>query len=182
MTAVLASDGYNIEHMLNKSRGAWAYTLFDMAERPKPECINRLAAIEGVIRVRLYHKGGYMNTQNLSSPSAWHCQAVVACTGIDLHKFSVIACDQFSAQPQLAYDRRYVKDNPSTLNMILPEAYLDYDQDERITLVHNTMWHYLSQKVLVDRGESMVFVHRRTTSGIRAGLWYPLTLSAMTTH
>ena len=53
MTAVLACQGHNIDHMLNKSRGAWAYTLFDLADRPTADCLDRLAAIEGVVRVRL---------------------------------------------------------------------------------------------------------------------------------
>lgn len=53
MTAVLASEGHNIDHMLNKSRGAWAYTLLDLADKPTPACLKRLSSIQGVVRVRL---------------------------------------------------------------------------------------------------------------------------------
>ena len=38
ITAVLAQNRLNIEHMLNHSRGAWAYTLIDLLEQPSQEC------------------------------------------------------------------------------------------------------------------------------------------------
>lgn len=53
MTAALAEAGHNIEHMLNSSRGEWAYTLFDLATEPDAACIERLCAIQGVVRVRV---------------------------------------------------------------------------------------------------------------------------------
>ncbi|MFV0497038.1 MAG: phosphoglycerate dehydrogenase [Candidatus Fimivivens sp.] len=53
MTAVLADAGHNIEHMVNSSRGEWAYTLMDLASAPDAACLERLCAIEGVIRVRV---------------------------------------------------------------------------------------------------------------------------------
>lgn len=53
MTAVLAEAGHNIEHMLNSSRGEWAYTLFDLATEPDADCIERLCTIQGVVRVRV---------------------------------------------------------------------------------------------------------------------------------
>lgn len=53
MTAVLAEAGHNIEHMVNSSRGEWAYTLFDLATEPDAGCLERLSAIGGVVRVRV---------------------------------------------------------------------------------------------------------------------------------
>ncbi len=53
VTAVLAGEGHNIDHMLNRSRGDWAYTLIDVAERPSEACVHALNAIEGVVRVRI---------------------------------------------------------------------------------------------------------------------------------
>ena len=97
--------------------------------------------------------------------------------GIDLHKFSVIACDQFSAQPEY-WDTTedIVGDSPSTLKMILPEARLGLNQNELIDSVHKTMEQYLKEKILADCKESFVFVHRRTSSGIRRGLVVSLDL------
>lgn len=53
ITAVLAEAGHNIEHMVNSSRGEWAYTMLDLASEPDAACIERLSAINGVIRVRV---------------------------------------------------------------------------------------------------------------------------------
>lgn len=53
ITAVLADAGHNIEHMLNSSRGEWAYTLLNIASKPDRECLDKICAIDGVIRVRV---------------------------------------------------------------------------------------------------------------------------------
>ena len=53
ITAVLAQNRLNIEHMLNHSRNAWAYTLIDLLEKPSQECLDVLAGIDGVVRVLL---------------------------------------------------------------------------------------------------------------------------------
>lgn len=53
ITAILANGGYNIEHMVNSSRGEWAYTLLDIADEPSADCIEQIKAIDGVVRVRL---------------------------------------------------------------------------------------------------------------------------------
>ncbi|MEG1849903.1 MAG: phosphoglycerate dehydrogenase, partial [Oscillospiraceae bacterium] len=53
ITAVLATAGLNIDHMLNKSRGAWAYTLLDLGGTPDESCVAKLRAIDGVVRVRV---------------------------------------------------------------------------------------------------------------------------------
>lgn len=45
--------GVNIENMLNKSRGDYAYTMLDVSEKPGEETLAKLSAIDGVIRVRV---------------------------------------------------------------------------------------------------------------------------------
>ena len=52
ITAALAESGCNIEHMVNSSRGEWAYTMLDLATAPDRACLDRIAAIDGVVRVR----------------------------------------------------------------------------------------------------------------------------------
>ncbi len=54
ITAVLAAEGHKIDHMLNKSRGAYAYTLIDLEQMPTPDCLAKLRAIGGVLRVRTF--------------------------------------------------------------------------------------------------------------------------------
>ncbi len=93
--------------------------------------------------------------------------------GIDLHKWSVIACDQYTSQP--AYWNgvsRFVGDLPSTLKLILPEYALDApDRYERISTIHNTMADYLNQGILVPQPAGFMLVHREAPGGVcRTGL------------
>ena len=69
---------------------------------------------------------------------------------VDMNKWSVIACDQFTEQ-RAYWDKltELVGDAPSTLAMILPEAYLeDNDVQERIQSANRTMEQYLNNGVL----------------------------------
>ncbi len=52
ITALLAAEGNNIEHMINTSKGEWAYTLLELADRPSPESLGKISEIDGVVRVR----------------------------------------------------------------------------------------------------------------------------------
>lgn len=67
--------------------------------------------------------------------------------GIELNKWAVIACDQFTSQPE--YWRKVeeiVGQAPSTLKMIFPEVYLDQPSaDERIRRIQQTMQDYISR-------------------------------------
>ena len=54
LTAILAADGHNISNMLNKSKGEWAYSMFDMEKKaPTEETIKKMEQIDGVVRVRV---------------------------------------------------------------------------------------------------------------------------------
>ena len=53
ITGIIADDGVNIENMLNKSRGDYAYTMLDIGAADFDAIAEEIAAIEGVIRVRL---------------------------------------------------------------------------------------------------------------------------------
>ena len=53
ITTVCSEQGLNIENMTNKSRGDVAYTLIDLAGAPEADSLDKLKAIEGVIRVRI---------------------------------------------------------------------------------------------------------------------------------
>lgn len=52
-TSLFSKDGVNIENMLNKSRGNFAYSIFDVCSEIKESVVKDLEAIEGVIRVRV---------------------------------------------------------------------------------------------------------------------------------
>ena len=50
---IIAQDGINVEHMLNKARGDVAYTIFDTTTTLDQNVAERMRAIPGVSRVRL---------------------------------------------------------------------------------------------------------------------------------
>ncbi len=92
---------------------------------------------------------------------------------VSLQKWSVVACDQYTAQHD--YWKRvekFAEDSPSTLNMIYPEVYLEEDNSEtRIEKINNTMQEYIENGVLVELGPSFIYVERETLSGqARKGL------------
>jgi D-3-phosphoglycerate dehydrogenase len=51
MTSILAEENINISHMINKSKGAYAYTMFDLDAEPTAGALDRLKGIEGMIKV-----------------------------------------------------------------------------------------------------------------------------------
>lgn len=53
LTSALAEEGYNIENMLNKSKGDYAYSIFDVAKRPSEAVLSKMKQIGGVIRLRV---------------------------------------------------------------------------------------------------------------------------------
>ena len=52
-TATFGDLGINIDNMMNKSKGDYAYTMLDVAEAVNEDQVAKLEAIEGVIKVRV---------------------------------------------------------------------------------------------------------------------------------
>ena len=52
-TSAMAADNVNIDGLMNKSRGEYAYTMLDLDQHPAPEVVEHLKGIEGVLRVRV---------------------------------------------------------------------------------------------------------------------------------
>ncbi|MBM4310884.1 MAG: DUF1015 domain-containing protein [Deltaproteobacteria bacterium] len=98
--------------------------------------------------------------------------------GIDLAAWAVIACDQYTSQPD--YWQRvadFVGDNPSTLHLILPEVYLDRVTDEQIARINRSMQDCLDQGLLVAQPPGFILVERQTPhAGSRKGLMVALDL------
>ncbi len=90
-----------------------------------------------------------------------------------MEKWAVIACDQFSSQPEY-WDRvrENAKDAPSTINLILPEAELGTEQEQAHTaLINKTMGQYLQDKVFKTYENAFIYVERTLENGsIRKGL------------
>ena len=91
---------------------------------------------------------------------------------IDLETWSVIACDQYTQNFDYWKNvQKTVGENPSTLNLIFPEVYLnDGNGDERIEKIHKTMAEYLDGN-LFSSEKMAVYVERETEFGrTRKGL------------
>lgn len=52
-TTVLANENINISDLINRSKGEYAYTMFDLDSTPTADAVESLAKIEGVVRVRV---------------------------------------------------------------------------------------------------------------------------------
>ena len=101
--------------------------------------------------------------------------------GTDMTKWTVVACDQFSAQPEYWEELSgYVGGAPSALRLMLPEAYLHApDLEERKTAMEQTMKDYLVGDVFEKIPDSYIFVERTLPNGkIRRGLVGKLDLEA----
>ncbi|GHU10424.1 hypothetical protein FACS1894151_09780 [Spirochaetia bacterium] len=83
---------------------------------------------------------------------------------LDLQKWAVIACDQFT-QDEVYWDAvaRETEKSPSTLELILPEIYLEKPmRAERIAAIHQTMQRYLDSGVFRPPLRSAVYLERST--------------------
>lgn len=89
---------------------------------------------------------------------------------VDGKKWASVACDQFTSQPEYwAEAREFVGDMPSTLDLMLPEAYLDR-KEELIPVINDHMKKYLSD-VLVEHKDSMIYLERVQSDGrVRNGI------------
>lgn len=105
--------------------------------------------------------------------TAFYSTDILLPEGQDNTKWSVIACDQFTEQKQ--YWRQVeetVGDAPSTLKMILPEAYLDEpDADARIGDSAENMRRYLNDGILKTYQNALIYIERTLSDGtVRPGL------------
>lgn len=97
--------------------------------------------------------------------------------GVDLTRWAVIACDQYTSQPEYWHKvEKIVGEAPSTLNMIFPEVYLGKPgAEERIRGIQKTMQDYLSSGLLTPH-TGMVYVERQVAGKLRKGLVLALDL------
>ena len=109
-----------------------------------------------------------MNSKSCFAPA----HILLPSAQIPLEQWGCIACDQFTS------DREYwqkaeaaAAGSPSTLNLILPEVYLeDGDADARVETIHATMKDY-EQNVLTRSVDGFIYVERTEQSGrVRQGL------------
>lgn len=104
---------------------------------------------------------------------------------VDLQKWAVIACDQFTSDP--AYWQRVREtagESPSAIHMILPEAELGtVDEAEAVRSINATMEQYLSGHIFETYHNAYIYVERTLVDGsTRPGLLGVVDLEAYDYH
>jgi len=99
--------------------------------------------------------------------------------GTDLTKWAVIACDQFTSQPEYWNEvEKIVGDAPSTLNLTFPEVYLEKPGgEERIQNIQSCMRSYMDEGILQPR-DGLIYVERTVAGKTRKGIVLCLDLEA----
>lgn len=91
----------------------------------------------------------------------------------DMYKWCVVACDQYTSEPDYWNEvKNIVGDSPSTLNLTLPEIYLeDSDVEDRIKSINENMKEYLDKDLFTEYKDSMIYLERTQNDGkVREGL------------
>mmetsp|Transcript_4397 Transcript_4397/g.6857 ORF Transcript_4397/g.6857 Transcript_4397/m.6857 type:complete len:814 (-) Transcript_4397:84-2525(-) len=86
--------------------------------------------------------------------------------GLDLTKWCVVACDQYTSQPQYWKDvKEIVGESPSTLHLIFPEVYLgDKKHNQQIIRgIKNKMFQYEMERILAPQHPGFVLIDRKTS-------------------
>lgn len=90
----------------------------------------------------------------------------------EMEKWSVIACDQFTSQPEY-WERveEYVGDAPSSLKLIFPEAKLGEESAGMVSKIREAMEQYLKDEIFEEHKNAFIYVERTLLDGsIRKGI------------
>lgn len=99
-------------------------------------------------------------------------QIMVPKDGTDYSKWAVVACDQYTSEPEYWDEvEKIVGDAPSTLNLMLPEIFLEKDGEaERIQKIRETMANYMADGTLQTLAPGAMLVKRTAEGRTRLGL------------
>jgi len=102
---------------------------------------------------------------------------------IDVSKWAVIACDQFTSEPEYWHQvKEIVGDAPSTFHMILPEVYLGTpEENDRIEASQEVMSNYLKTDIFQEIND-FIYVLRTINGRTRRGLMVCLDLENYDFH
>jgi hypothetical protein len=121
--------------------------------------------------------------KNLPKIAAQIPEILLPYSGIDLTRWAVIACDQYTSQPEYWQKvAEFVGDQPSTLHLVLPEVFLEEpDIDARVHEIQSTMGSYLKENMLAEVSQ-LVYVERQLNGKTRHGLMLALDLEQYDFH
>lgn len=93
--------------------------------------------------------------------------------GVDMHKWSVVACDQYTSEPEYWNEvEKKVGDAVSTLKITLPEIYLEEGGvAEKIEKINATMLDYINREIFAEFKNSYIYLERTLADGsLRQGI------------
>ncbi len=108
-------------------------------------------------------------TKKIFSPG----EVLLPASSCDMTKWSVVACDQFTSEPEYWESvSSFVGDAPSTLHITFPEIYLEQaNGDARIASINAAMKSYLAGGVFAEGKSRYIYVERTQRDGkVRHGL------------
>lgn len=90
----------------------------------------------------------------------------------DFEKWSVIACDQYTSEPEYWEETKKTAEGyPSALNIILPEVYLSGDNSARIGKINENMKNYIEEDIFNTFPNTFVLTLRTLKDGkLRKGV------------
>ncbi|MCL2555994.1 MAG: DUF1015 domain-containing protein [Firmicutes bacterium] len=89
--------------------------------------------------------------------------------GIDMDKWAVVACDQYTSQPEYWKElEKHVEGHPSTLNIIYPEVYLEEENPQkRIEDIISNMNECVSEGLFQEIENGLILIERTYPNGIK---------------
>ena len=97
----------------------------------------------------------------------------------DLSKWAVVACDQYSSQPEYWQKvEETIGESESAYHLILPEVYLGKDgEEEKIKSINESMKKYVNEGILEEQEPGFIYIDRKTShAASRKGLIVALDL------
>lgn len=97
--------------------------------------------------------------------------------GISMEKWAVVACDQFTAEPEYWQEvEEIVGSSPSTFHLIYPEVFLkEENKDTRIQKINQNMIKYHEENIWVEH-KGIIYLERMIQGKTRQGLIFALDL------
>ncbi len=92
------------------------------------------------------------------------CKMMLPKEGVDMAKWAVVACDQYTSEPEYWNKvNEIVGDAPSTVKITLPEIYLEGDDvAERTEKINKEMIKYVEEGTLQELPTGMILLDRET--------------------
>jgi len=92
------------------------------------------------------------------------CKMMLPKEGVDMAKWAVVACDQYTSEPEYWKEvNEFVGDAPSTVKITLPEIYLEgEDVAERTEKINAEMIRYEKEGIVEELPSGMILLDRET--------------------